>query len=172
MVVALLYAIPAYVDLFEEAFPDRVTSADDVTMVLAANAIAAFEATAFRADNSPFDRYLRTGEGLSPEAEHGMRLFYGTAQCSTCHAGAFQTDHSFHAIAMPQIGPGKADGADATYWRETGQRAFLEDFGRGRVTQRPDDMYKFRQTCAMAALLALDIALFVARVPLSAWILI
>jgi cytochrome c peroxidase len=37
-----------------------------------------------------------------------MKLFYGKAGCGTCHSGWFQTDHGFHAIAMPQIGPGKA----------------------------------------------------------------
>lgn len=139
-----LRAVPEYVERFRAAFPGEVETADDVSMVRAANAIAAFEATAFRADGSPFDRYLRTGEGLDPSAERGMRLFYGKAECSTCHSGPFQTDHAFHAIAMPQIGPGKADGADDGYWRATGLRAFLEDFGRGRVTRRDEDLYAFR----------------------------
>ncbi len=139
-----LRAIPAYVELFEAAFPEEVAGADDITMVLAANAIAAFEATAFRADNSPFDQYLRTGEGLNTEAERGARLFYGSAECNTCHSGPFQTDHEFHAIAMPQIGPGKSDGSDDSYWRATGLRAFPEDFGRGRVTRRDEDLYTFR----------------------------
>jgi cytochrome c peroxidase len=45
---------------------------------------------------------------------------------------------------MPQIGPGKADGSHPGYWRETGLNAFLEDFGRGRVTFREKDLFKFR----------------------------
>ncbi len=139
-----LKAIPKYVELFRAAYPQEVRGPKDISMVLAANAIAAFEATAFRADNSPFDEYLRTGTGLTPAAGRGARLFYGKAECAVCHSGKFQTDHSFHAIAMPQIGPGKADGHDANYWRDTGIKAFLEDFGRGRVTVRKDDNYKFR----------------------------
>lgn len=139
-----LQAIPGYVELFEAAFPDEVSTAGDISMVLVANAIAAFETTAFRADDSPFDRYLRSEASLSPAAMRGMKLFYGEARCQTCHAGKFQTDHDFHAIAMPQIGPGKVDGKDASYWRSTGQRAFLEDFGRGRVTVRDEDLFKFR----------------------------
>ena len=141
---ARLQAIPEYVELFQAAFPERVATADDVSMVLAANAIAAFEAASFRADGSPFDHFLRTGEDLAPAAERGLRLFYGKARCQTCHAGTFQTDHDFHAIAMPQIGPGKADGADPDYWRATGLQAFLEDFGRGRVTVRDEDRFRFR----------------------------
>ena len=81
---------------------------------------------------------------MSPDARRGMALFYGRANCSSCHEGPFQTDHRYHAIAMPQIGPGKADGRDPSYWNETGINAVLEDFGRGRVTVRPADNYKFR----------------------------
>jgi cytochrome c peroxidase len=111
-----LQEIPEYVDLFKAAFPDQVESADDITYVLAANAIGAFEAQAFRADDSPFDRYLRgSRESLSDQQLRGLELFYGKAGCAGCHAGKFQTDHEFHAIAMPQIGPGKADGSDADY---------------------------------------------------------
>jgi cytochrome c peroxidase len=73
-----------------------------------------------------------------------MELFYGKAGCANCHSGPFQTDHDFHAIAMPQIGPGKRDGADGRYWRATGEDEFLEDFGRGRVTMRTEDRYRFR----------------------------
>jgi len=139
-----LQEIPEYVEHFKAAFPEQVRDADDITMVLVANALATYEAKAFRSDNSPFDQYLRNGEGLSPAAERGMALFYGKAQCATCHAGKFQTDHDFHAIAMPQIGPGKSDGFDADYWRATGLKAFPEDFGRGRVTAREEDAYTFR----------------------------
>jgi cytochrome c peroxidase len=137
--------IPEYVDHFKEAFPKIVKEADDITYVLAANAIAAFEAVAFRADQSPFDAYLRGSEdSLSDDAKQGMKLFYGKAGCNECHSGKFQTDHEFHAIAMPQIGPGKEDGWNADYWRKTGLKAFPEDFGRGRVTVKPEDKYKFR----------------------------
>ena len=73
-----------------------------------------------------------------------MSLFYGRAGCSGCHAGKFQTDHDFHAIAMPQIGPGKADGGDTGYWAATGEKAFPEDLGRARVTLDSEDDFKFR----------------------------
>lgn len=141
---ARLRAIPEYVDLFRAAFPDQIGRAEDITFVHTANAIAAFETEAFRADGSPFDRFLREGAALADDARSGMELFYGRAGCSSCHSGKFQTDHEFHAIAMPQIGPGKSDGWDASYWSATGQKAFPEDFGRGRVTTRIEDRYRFR----------------------------
>ncbi len=128
-----LREIPEYADRFQTAFDD-VRSADQITFVHAANAIAAFEAAAFRSDRSPFDRYLR-GErrAMSRSARSGVRLFYGKAGCAACHSGVFQTDHRFYAIAMPQIGPGKGDGADGR-----------EDFGRGRISGEPADRYRFR----------------------------
>ena len=130
-----LRGIEGYVAQFVDVFQD-VDSADDIRFTHAANAIAAFESANWRADNSPFDRYLR-GErsAISESAESGMRIFYSARKgnCASCHSGAFQTDHSFRAIAMPQVGPGKGDGAYG-----------YEDFGRERVTGNPSDRYRFR----------------------------
>lgn len=133
LVAERLRTIPGYVDRFERAFDD-IRGAEDLTIVHAANALAAFEEATFRADQSPFDRYLRGEPGaLTPQQDRGRQLFYGRADCSRCHAGPLQTDHRFHSIAMPQIGPGKGDGADGH-----------EDFGRERVTGNRADRYRFR----------------------------
>ena len=129
-----LRGIPDYVDQFVAVFDD-VSSAADIEYRHAANAIAAFEAVNWRSDDSPFDRYLRGDRGaMSVNQMRGMRLFYSArgAGCASCHSGVFQTDHSFRAIAMPQIGPGKGDGIG------------YEDFGRERVTGNPADRYRFR----------------------------
>ena len=70
---------------------------------------------------------------MSGAARRGMELFYGKAKCATCHSGVLQTDQEFHAIAMPQVGPGKGHG-------DSGH----EDFGRGAVTGDVADRYRFR----------------------------
>ena len=130
---------PEYVALFKKAFGIKKS---EITYVHAANAIAAFEGTSWRADNSPFDRYLRGDvNAMSANAVEGMNLFYegdsnGQA-CADCHSGKFQTDHSFHAIAMPQIGPGRGSNSGEN---EDGR----EDFGREQVTSDPADTLKFR----------------------------
>ncbi|WGI23227.1 cytochrome c peroxidase [Amylibacter sp. IMCC11727] len=98
------------------------------------NAIAAFMAFEWRADNSRFDQFLRGKETLSIHEETGLNLFYGSAGCSVCHSGQFQTDHKFHAIGIPQIGPGKA----ARFERHT------KDEGRLRVTGQSKDAFAFR----------------------------
>lgn len=122
-----------YVELFRKAFPDIATP-DGITFVHAANAIAAFTAQVWRADGSPFHRFLR-GEKRALDAGQvrGMDLFFGKARCSSCHAGPFLTDHAFHSIGVPQIGPGKGNGFDGR-----------EDFGRARVTGAPRHRYRFR----------------------------
>lgn len=133
-----LRAIPEYVDMFMAAYPNDVTGAADVTYAKAANAIAAFEATAWRTDNSRFDHFLRGDkDALSANEKKGMKLFYGKAGCSACHTGSFQTDQSFHSVGMPQIGPGKGDNS-------AGYTDGHEDFGRERVTGDVNDRFKFR----------------------------
>ncbi|MDH5515527.1 MAG: cytochrome-c peroxidase [Gammaproteobacteria bacterium] len=136
-----LQGIPEYVDLFKAAFPsgpNKVNNASDITYAHAANAISAFEGVAWRADNSPFDQYLRGDKNaMSENVRKGMELFYegdsnGHA-CSECHSGLYQTDLSFHAIAMPQIGAGRGSGPLGT-----------EDFGREMATGNPNDILKFR----------------------------
>jgi cytochrome c peroxidase len=125
--------VPQYVELFVDAFPE-VTHAADIGYVHVANAIAAFEIDAWRCTNSPFDAFLRRDRNaITRHQLRGLHLFYGKAGCSNCHDGKFLTDNDFHAIAMPQIGPGKGDGPDG-----------LDDFGRGRETGKPEDRYRFR----------------------------
>ena len=132
-----LRGIDGYVDLFKAAFPE-IEQASGITFVHAANAIAAFEAAAFRCTNSPFDRYARGEQAAAtPKAIAGAALFNGKAGCGSCHSGPFQTDHAFHAIGVPQIGPGRGD-------NQPGFFDGLDDFGRGQATGIGADQFKFR----------------------------
>ena len=131
---SLISARVADIKEYQSAFEQINGPGHSVTFTDISDVIAEFIAFEWRADDSPFDQYLRTGEPLPKAANLGMSLFYGKAQCSTCHAGQFQTDHDFHAIALPQVGPGKS----ARF--ETHAR----DEGRLRVTGNPADSYKFR----------------------------
>jgi cytochrome c peroxidase len=137
-----LQRIPEYVSMFKAVFPDEIFTRRDITYAHAANAIAAFEGSTWRADNSPFDRYLRGDlHAMSANAIAGMELFYGGDgngnACADCHSGKFQTDHRFHAIAMPQIGPGRGSNSP-------GKSGGFEDFGREQKTGDPEDILKFR----------------------------
>ena len=126
-------AIPDYAVQFEAVYP-HIRTADDIAFTDISNAVAAFMAFEWRSDDSPFDAALRGDAPLSGQAARGQELFYGVAGCSSCHSGPFQTDHKFHAMGMPQFGPGKA----ANF--ERGAR----DEGRYRVTGRAGDLFAFR----------------------------
>ena len=128
-----LASIPAYVELFVAAFAD-IGDAGDITYAHAANAIAAFEIDAWRADSSPWDAYLAgNSQALTKPEKRGSKLFFGRGGCAACHSGNIFSDMQFHALAMPQIGPGKGDGPNGR-----------EDFGRFRETGDPQDLYAFR----------------------------
>ena len=130
MIAQRINAVPTY----RESYANLTGTSDAMAFTDAANLIADFIRFEWQADNAPFDNFLRTGEGLSQRAERGLDLFYGAAGCGTCHSGRFQTDHNFHAIAMPQIGPGKAARFES----------HARDTGRMRVTGDPADAYRFR----------------------------
>lgn len=126
-------AIPAYAEAFAEVSPE-IAAGRPIDFTDISNAIAAFVAFEWRSDDSPFDAYLREGTPLPEPAMRGMALFYGEAGCAACHSGPLLTDHGFHAMGAPQIGPGKGERF------ETHQR----DIGRMRVTGRAEDAYAFR----------------------------
>lgn len=130
---AILSDRVASIPTYREAFT-KVIGTRDIAFTDMSNMIAAFIAFEWRADQSAFDAHLRTGSPLPANAARGMDLFYGAGGCATCHSGQFQTDHKFHAIAMPQIGPGKA----ARFERHN------RDVGRMRVTGDVKDAYRFR----------------------------
>lgn len=128
-IAARVAAIPEYADGFDAIAPD-----EPITFTRIANVIADFIAFEWRADASPFDLAMQGEATLSAPAQAGLDLFYGKADCATCHSGWLQTDHDFHAIAMPQFGPGKAARFED----------HARDEGRFRVTGDPDDAYAFR----------------------------
>ena len=137
--------VPGYLHMLRATYPE-VEEARDVEFLHIAEALAAFQVTAFRTDESPYDAVLKTGNmaSLSPDAQAGLDLFYGAAGCANCHSGPLLTDHQFHAIAVPQIGPGKGHGGDMAYLAATGLPGRAEDEGRYRVTGNPRDLFAFR----------------------------
>ena len=87
-------AIEGYRTQFQKVF------GSDVTAPNVAKAIAAFERTVLSGD-APYDRF-KAGDktALSEKGQRGMRLFFGKANCSSCHAGPSFTDNAFHNIGV------------------------------------------------------------------------
>lgn len=125
--------IPAYADAFVATYP-HVSGPEDIAFTDISNAIAVFMEHEWRSDTAPFDDVLRGKNELAGPAARGLELFYGELRCARCHAGPFLTDHRFHAMGDPQIGPGKSATFEDHY----------RDDGRFRVTGDPGDRYAFR----------------------------
>ncbi|HUQ03958.1 MAG TPA: cytochrome c peroxidase [Kofleriaceae bacterium] len=55
--------------------------------------------------DTPLDRYLAGDvDALTPAAKRGLRTFL--AHCAECHSGPMLADDEFHALGVPQTGPG------------------------------------------------------------------
>ncbi|HZW06789.1 MAG TPA: cytochrome c peroxidase [Phycisphaerales bacterium] len=126
-----LGAIPEYRRMFEAAYPR--TKFASMNFGHASNAIAGFLIDQFAFTNSPWDQFLAgRDDALTDEQLRGAKNFM-SARCSVCHNGAAFTDNDFHNVAVAQVGPRAGDGPDGR-----------DDFGRWRVTGRPEDRYAFR----------------------------
>ena len=126
-------ALPEYRARFE-AFDAGVADGAEIRFTDISDAIAAFVAVEWQASDTAYDIALRGGAPLAEDARAGQALFFGSAGCADCHSGPLLSDQAFHAMAAPQLGPGKA----ARF--ESHQR----DVGRFRVTGDEADAYAFR----------------------------
>lgn len=126
--------IPEYGKMFVDAY-DHIARPEEVTIVDIGNALGAFIALEWRNHDSPFDAYLLgDGNALSPSAKRGMTLFYGEANCASCHSGPLMSDQKFHALALPAFGPGKTRRFDPQ----------PRDVGRMAESDLLEDAYRFR----------------------------
>lgn len=125
---AAIAAVPGYRPYFREAFGDERIDLERIAL-----AIAAYEATRL-SGNSAYDRFQAGDEGaLSPAARRGKELFFGRADCSTCHTGATFSDGEFHNLGVGFEPPRGFD-----------PRTGFEDPGRYAVTHATADIGAFK----------------------------
>lgn len=94
-IIARLKNIPEYVQLFADAFGPNSVTTENIT-----KAIAAFERTLVSSD-SPYDRYVKGDKNaLSGPQKLGLQLFYGKANCATCHSGPMFSDYNYYNIGI------------------------------------------------------------------------
>ena len=123
-----------YVELFKYAFDD-INDFRDIEISHIVNAIAAFVVSEWASYDTSFDDYLKGDDtALTKNQIEGMELFYGKANCSSCHSGSLLTDQKFYSIALPQFGPGRTRRMDP----------YTRDVGRMGESDRIEDMYKFK----------------------------
>ena len=109
----------------------RVIEAPDFELADVGNSLASFIKTEFACRRSAWETFLRGDKNaLTAKQKAGAILFYGKARCASCHAGAAFSDFRFHSIGVPQ--------------GEFGPSTRRRDLGRAQVTNKREDMYRFR----------------------------
>jgi len=96
VIVADLKSIPDYTAWFEQIFPGKGVTSENLMI-----AIATYERTVV-SSWSPFDRWVDGDEkAVSADVKRGFDIFTGKAGCSACHSGWNFTDNQFHDIGLP-----------------------------------------------------------------------
>ncbi|MDB4285781.1 cytochrome-c peroxidase [bacterium] len=129
---AMLYELD-YKSLFDAAYPD-ISQADRYTREQAGKAIAAYERTLL-ASEAPFQRWLNGDyQAMGSAEKRGAMLFFGKANCASCHSGPALNSMEFYALGMNDLeGPGVYGSPDVN-----------ANLGRGGFTKNADEMYKFK----------------------------
>ena len=141
VVVQRLNANDEYRKLFGKIFAE-VKAGAPITYEMLASAIAEFEFTLVFAD-APIDKFARGQKNaMTDDEKRGALLFFGPANCVSCHAVSGRSNEMFsdfemHVAGIPQISPSVGnvvfDGPGAN-----------EDFGLEQVTGNASDRYAFR----------------------------
>jgi mono/diheme cytochrome c family protein len=164
---AELIKIPAFLKLFEDAFPEearKARDASDLTVLVNDDTILRATATFLRTmvtRNTPFDRFIAGDDrALTASQRRGARLFFtgverGGAGCVSCHSGPMLNkqvnDPDVAGIGQlveenfinVGIGDHPLQALNAlTRNKDTASHA--EDTGRQEITQSADDAFKFR----------------------------
>lgn len=155
-----LQRIPVYVKLFQDAFPAEAAKyaqtgkPDDlINDITIARAVATFLRTVVTR-NTPWDRFLAgDNQALTPRQIRGATLFAtlasdGGANCISCHSGP---------MLNKQLGDEKGELVEENFYNlGVGEHPLQElartalgdpdhhDIGRGEITGRAQDNYKFR----------------------------
>ncbi|MHC5110307.1 MAG: cytochrome-c peroxidase [Planctomycetota bacterium] len=118
LLIERLRSIPEYLARFHDVF-DR-----DPTLADVGKAIAAFERTVISGD-SRFDQYARGDKSaLTHDEKCGLILFFGKAQCTSCHNGPNLTDNKFHGLGVDDTVNHVDEGRFAVTRDENDRRAF------------------------------------------------
>lgn len=125
-----------YKELFDHAFPESDPSiryGQENTGL----AIAAYERIIL-ANQAPFQLWLRgKTNALSEQEKRGAILFFGKANCASCHNGPNLANMEFYALGMKDL----FETTDITYGANSES---CENKGRYCFTKNDADLYKFK----------------------------
>ncbi|HKJ71939.1 MAG TPA: cytochrome-c peroxidase [Gammaproteobacteria bacterium] len=130
-------SIPAYRDMFKQAFP---RDDDPISVDNGARAVAAFERTLIT-PNSPYDRYVKGDkDALSEQQVRGMKTF-NQVGCTSCHSGP--------VFNGPQMNMAEGQGFYQKFPTFTDNQYvdkydLMADQGRARATGKDADQHMYK----------------------------
>ena len=119
---------------FQTAFASALPAEQLITFDNIALAMAEYQRSMIFI-NTPWKAYVDGDDAaISTDAKQGAKLFFQDAaaegfDCVKCHSGDFFTNEKHTVTGIPQIGPGKGDGAN-------GDEDFVREQQTGDVTDR------------------------------------
>jgi cytochrome c peroxidase len=143
--LAALNASAAYRQKFGQVFKD-VRKGAPIDFFHFGKAIAEFQFNLVFAD-APLDRFARGHKNAMNETEkRGALLFFGKANCSSCHrvdgkSNEMFSDFKEHVVGVPQVFPSFGVNTGNFIFSGPGEN---EDFGREERSGDVNDRYKFR----------------------------
>lgn len=125
-----------YRDDFDAAFPESPVD-NRCNRTNAGLAIAAYERTLMPTE-APFQQWLKGDvNAMTDQEKEGAVLFFGKANCVSCHNGPALSSMEFHGLGMKDL----FENIDATYGADESSNANL---GRGSFTKVGADYYTFK----------------------------
>lgn len=132
--------ISVYKDMFRKAFPTMDLNDNLQLKINTGLAIAAYERTLL-ATEAPFQQWLKGNyNAMTNDQKLGAKLFFGKANCTSCHNGPSLAAMNFYALGMNDLQNGNY--GINTVFGITDSKA--EHKGRGGFTGKAEDMYKFK----------------------------
>ena len=120
---------------FDAAF-SNIDVSERYSREFAGLAIAAYERTLL-SNQAPFQLWLNGNrDAMNDQEKEGAILFFGTANCASCHSGPALNSMEFHALGMSDL----HSNIEATY----GDVDADANKGRGGFTKVASDEYKFK----------------------------
>ena len=125
-----------YRQLFDKAYPN-VPPANRYDRERAGLAIAAYERILIP-NQAPFQLWLRgKSNAMNEQEKRGAVLFFGKADCASCHNGPSLANMEFYAIGMKDL----FENTEITYGANSES---CENKGRYCFTKNDEDMFKFK----------------------------
>ena len=120
-----------YTQLYADAFPNEA-----ISRITTGKAIAAYGRTVLT-NEAPFQQWLDGDtQALTDSQKRGALLFFGKANCVSCHTGPALNSMTFHALGMNDL----SDRADVFLAPDDSEA----NLGRGGFTTNAEDNYKFK----------------------------